>query len=659
MKTSTYTKKDFNWVKWTPEDIKRASRDIIKTKKERYTKIKKIPAAERTFENTIYALEASDYDLSDKMTQIHVLGQTSTSRAVRDAAHAAETYLSHQLIGIEYDEKIYQAVKEYAAKKEQLTGPDKKLLHDMLLGYKRMGFELSPAKRKELQVKIKRSSKLSQQFSRNINEYNDFILVTREELEGLPQAYVQGLKKDKKTGKYKVTLDYPDIGPFLVKAKNAEKRAELFEKNLRKGGKKNMQILAEILTLRKERAKLLGYKTHADYATEVRTVKTTKRALSFVNSLLTKVQKGVSAELKELTELKQEQTKDPRAKLTFADIGYYSDQLAQKKFSIDSEKVREYFPAEVVKEGTFKIYQTLFSVKFKKLSGYPLWHKDVELYAVEDKGKVISYFALDLHPREGKYGHACAIDLVNGRQVPGKDQYVAPIAVMLANFPNPRKGHPSLLSHGEVRTFFHEFGHVMHMVLTRAKYSSQAGANTAWDFVEAPSQMLEHWIWDKKMLNILSSHYKTKEDLPKAMLDNMLKGKNHLVSYSVARQLIFALFDLKLHTEHVKNPERLYGELLKKYAGTTLPKTQLFPAGFDHLMGYDAGYYGYMWSKVFGDDMATRFKKEGFLNKKVGADYRRWILEKGSSEDEMKLVEKFLKRKSNNEAFLEEIGLKK
>lgn len=657
MKIQLHTKKDFLWTRWNKADIQNAGREIIALKKKRYAEIKKIPAHNRTFANTIYALESSDYDLSDRIGYIEIHRETSTDPRIRKIAKETLERVSKRMVDIEYDEGIYRAVKEYAVKKEKFSGAEKKLLKDMLLGYKRMGFDLPKEKRNILQKNIKKLNTLSATFSHNINEYKDYILVTRGELDGLLEHYIQGLGRDKKTGEYKVTLQYPDIGPFMAKAKNAEKRKELAGKALQKGGRKNLKLLAEIVRIRGENAKLLGYKTHADYKTEVRTVKTTARAFSFVHGLMKKVAHGVKKDMDALLALKREETGDPRARIEYYDIAYYSDMLEQKRFSVDSEKVREYFPAGTVKKGTFTIYEKLFSVKFEKMSGYPLWHEDAELYAVKERGNIISYFALDLYPRDGKYGHACAIDMVKGRVIPESGAYMAPIAVMLANFPKPRKGHPSLLSHGEVETFFHEFGHIMHMVMTRARYMSQSGASTAWDFVEAPSQMLEHWVWDKKMLNILSEHYKNGGNMPKAMLDNMLKSKFHLVHYATMRQLIFALFDLTLHTTRIKDSSALYARLVKKYTDITLPKEHIFPAGFGHLMGYDAGYYGYMWSKVFATDMFTKFERAGLLNAKIGRAYRECILEKGSSEEEMKLLEKFLGRKANDKAFLKEIGL--
>ncbi|VAW11974.1 Thimet oligopeptidase [hydrothermal vent metagenome] len=657
MKRITYTKKDFAWTGWGATEIKKAADEVVAHKKKKYAEIKKIPACERTFENTIYAIEAADYDVIDNLYFIDLLVNASPKESVRKAAKKAINMLESKLVDIEFDEGLYRAVKEYSKKNEKLKGEDKKLFEDMLLSYKRMGFELSAKKQKELKKNIKKLNKLSTDFSNNINEYKDSVAITKDELAGLPENYIKGLSKDKK-GRYIVTLDYPDFFPFMKNAESAPRRKELMDKSLQKGGEKNMKLLSEILELRRQNAKLLGYDTHADFKTEVKTAKTAKKALSFVHGLMGKIRKGTVSDMSQMTELKKRFLGIPNVKLEYYDILYYINQLQKEKFNVDSEKVREYFPLETVKKGTFEIYSKLLSVQFQKLKGYPLWHKDVELYAVKDSsGQIISYFLLDMHPRENKYGHACVSPLVYGKKKQFKDEYTAPMACMLANFPKPSKTHPSLLSHGEVETFFHEFGHIMHDVLTTAKYASQAGYSVAWDFVEAPSQMLENWVWDKKMLNILSKHYKTKKNLPKGMLDNMLKAKDHMVYYFTMRQLVLAMFDLTLHTKNIKNPSNLYNDLVKEYVGVTFPKENIWPAGFGHLMGYDAGYYGYMWSKVFASDMFTKFQKNGLLDKKIGDRYKKWILEKGSSMDEMELLKKFLGRKPSNKAFLKEIGL--
>jgi len=656
MKRTKYTKKDFLWTQWKPEDIKRVVNEAIAHKKKKYAEIKKIPAKDRTFENTIFAIESSDYETMDKINQIVLLMEVSPKSEVREVSKKALEKLNIKMVDIEFDEKIYQAVLEFQKTKEKLIGEDRKLFKDMLISYKRMGFGLSPLKRKELQKNYKKLSKLSGDFSKNINDYKDFILVSKDELDGLPKNYIKGLKK--KGNKFVVSLDYPDLVPFMSNAKNSKKRKELADKNLQKGGKKNIKLLKEILILRDRSAKLLGYKNHVDFKTEVRLVKNSTQVFKFTNNLMSKLSKGVEKDLDELKELKKEIQPNEKT-LQYYDIVYYSEKLQKKKFNIDSEKIREYFPLENVKKGVFKIYSQLFSVKFQKISNYPLWHKGVELYSVKNKqNKVISYFILDLYPREGKYGHAMASPVIYGRQDHEKrDKYVAPIACMVANFPTPNKKLPSLLSHDEVLTFFHEFGHLMHFVLTKAVYSSQSGYNVAWDFVEAPSQMFEYWVWNKKMLNILSRHYKTGKNLPKKMLDNMLKAKYHMVYYQKMRQLVQTLFDLNIHSKKIKETSGEYNKLVKKYVNIKMPKENIFPAGFGHLMGYDAGYYSYMWSEVYAADMFTRFQKEGLLNKKTGGDYKEWILEKGSSQEEMELIKMFLGRKPNNKAFLKEIGL--
>jgi thimet oligopeptidase len=657
MKTVTYTKKDFAWARWNEKEIKKTADKIISHKKGKYSEIKKIKAEDRTFENTIYAIEASDYDVIDNLYFIDLLMNASPKEDVRKAAKIAMIMLDKKIIDLDFDEKLYNAVKEYSKKKEKLEGEEKKLFEDMLLSFKRMGFNLSENKRKELKKNTQRLNKLSNDFSSNINEYEDNITLTKEELIGLPENYTKGLQRNKK-GEYIVTLNYPDYFPFMKNSQNPQKRKELGDKFYQKGGKKNIKLLSEILELRRQNAKLLGYKTHADFKTEIKTVKNAKKALLFTQNLMNKIKKGFASDMEQLLVIKKRHLGISNTKLEYYDIAYYINQLQKEKFTIDQEKIREYFPLETVKKGTFEIYSKLLSVRFKKLNGFNLWHKDAELYKVEDlQGKIISYFLLDMYPRKNKYGHAGVFQLISGRKKQFTDEYMAPVACMLTNFTKPSKSQPSLLSHAEVKTFFHEFGHVMHDIMTTVKYASQSGTSVARDFVEAPSQMLENWVWDKKMLNILSEHFKTKKNLPKTTLDNILKAKYHMIYHDTMRQLIFALFDLTIHMKDIKNPSKLFNDLNKKHVGITLSKENIFPAGFGHLMGYDGGYYGYMWSKVFASDMFTLFQKNGLLNKKTGNKYKEWILEKGSSIDEMKLLEGFLERKPNNKAFLKEIGL--
>ena len=665
MNRTPYTPKDFAWAKWTASDIKKLVPKILAEKKARLSVIKKVSASKRDFENTIYALESSDYGISETIFKIDLLQNVSPEKSIRDTAKRAIDTIQNKMIAIERDPKIWQALKDYEKgvwRKEQrnLDNESKKLFRDMFLNYKRLGFDLPPIKQKRVKELSQRLAKVSNEFRQNINAYDDHILVTDDELTGLPERYKAGLKHTK-DGRYKVTLAYPEHHPFMELAKNETKRKELAEKALQKGGNKNMKVLAEMLKIRIERAHLLGYKTHADYKTELRMAKSGARAIAFEQDLLKKVAKRGMEEINILRELKRKKTKNKKAMLHFYDIAFYSHELQKEKFNLDSEEVRSYFPLSRVLDGTFKIYSTLFGVKFEKLTDFSLWHPDASLYVVKTlKGEVLSYFALDLYPRDGKYGHACVNDVVNGRKTSfsGHD-YFTPFGTMITNFPKPTKKNTSLLSHGEVETFLHEFGHMIHHSLTTARYASQSGCHTAWDFVEAPSQMLEHWAWDKKSLALLSAHYKTGKPLPREILKNLLSSKTHMLRYGILRQIIQGMLDLTLHTKNKPpEPAKLYRDLIKKYTGVVLPKDVIFPAGFGHLDGYDAGYYGYLWSNVYAADMFTRFEKEGIMSKKVGADYKKWILEKGGSMEEIDLVKGFLGRAPNNKAFLKEIGVK-
>jgi thimet oligopeptidase len=650
-----YTKADFAWTKWGPKEFKKVEDRIIKDKKAAYAAVRAIPAKERTFENTLLALEREGYEAGDQVGYIGILKETSPDPKVRLAAATTIQNLSQKLIEIEFDPRMYAALKEYAARKEKLSGADKLLFEDAMKGYARMGFDLPKKKQNILKNNLKKLAKLAMAFDRNLNEYKDHILVTKEELDGLPAPYVANLAREGQ--RYKVTLSYPDAHPFIAGAHNAEKRRELLEKFFRKGGVGNVAILKQMFKLRALNAKLLGYKSFVDYVTEERMAKSARSVERFLADLERRTRAQVGKDRAMLTAEKRRRTKDAGAKLEAHDIAYLFKQVRLKRYALDSDLLKEYFPFEHVKRATLAAYEQLLSVRFKERKDLSLWHKDVQAYEVYDKsGEFLSMFLLDLYPREGKYGHAAAFDIVYGREVEGS--YRAPLCTMVTNFPKPSKANPSLMSHGEVETFFHEFGHVMHFCLTRAEYRSQAGFAVAWDFVEAPSQMLENWCWDKGMLRKLSKHYKKGKSLPDSLINKLLAGRLFGEAWSVRAQLLQATLDYILHTKGHKNPVKLYEELQKKMMDLTPPKGQLWIAGFGHLAhGYEGAYYSYLWSKVYADDMFTRFEKAGVLNSRVGKEYRTWILEKGSSMEEMDLVKGFLGRAPNNKAFLKSIGV--
>ncbi|MDZ4299886.1 MAG: M3 family metallopeptidase, partial [Candidatus Sungbacteria bacterium] len=476
MKITPYAKKDFHWARWKPEDIRAVVPAILAEKKRRYAEIKAIPDAERTFQNTVAALERAGSDVSDRIHCIDFLMNVSSDDAVRTAAHEAINKLRAELIELDYDKGIWRALVAYAKKRrERLIGADKKLFRDTLRDYRRMGFVLPPKKCALLKENTKKLAQWETSFQKNINDHYDAMALPPAETDGLPVAYLAGLKKDAR-GNYLVSLAYPDYFPFLQNSPHENRRRELMDKYLHKGGAANIRILNKMLAVRDKNAKLLGYQNHAAFRTEIKMAKKPEAVFSFLNGLVKKLEKGTVRELSAVRALKRTMTGDSRAALFYYDIAssaasYYMNELKKQTLALDDEEIRAYFPLNRVLAGMFGMYERLLSVKFIPLSGYPLWHKDAMLYGIRNKKEkgsgMCAYFAMDMYPREGKYGHAAAFEIFGGRaEQSGKNEnYRAPFAALVCNFRKPTKQAPSLLSHSEVETLFHEFGHIMHQTL--------------------------------------------------------------------------------------------------------------------------------------------------------------------------------------------------
>ena len=646
--------------------MKKQADAYIVHKKKVYTEIKNILPENRTYLNTLYALERCDDSFESFFSKMGLLSEVSPKKEVRDVAHIIATEMSQVLVDIEYDRDLFISVAEYYEgnfidEKKKLRKEDIKLLEETLRDYRRMGFDLPSEKQKELKKLMKKVSKLSIAFRQNINDYQDYILCTKEELTGLSERYIGALPKHT-DGRYIVSLQYPHIFPFMAEATNRTKREELALKNLKKGGAKNLKVIEEIVKLRHEIASILGYKHHADFRTETRMAKSAQAVDEFQSSLLTTL---APLAKQDASELRAHAKSLGIKKLEHYDIGYVATSLKKKLYDLDPENVRSYFPLEHVKKELFALCENLFSIVIAEYPT-PLWHKDVTMYQVNDTdGSLIGYFAMDLYPREGKFGHAAMFDVVVPHEVGYRtENYCAPFSTMVCNFPAPskqgKKVVPSLISLGDVETLFHEFGHLLHMTLSRARLESQAGANVAWDFVETPSQIMENWVWDKEVMKKLSRHYETGMQMDDAMIERIIKGKVFQNAYFYTRQLIQGKLDLDLHTGKVKDARLAYRKMNKLYFNIELPeKETLFPAGFGHLVGYDAGYYSYLWALVYACDAFQSFKTKGnknvMTNTEVGMKWRREVLEKGGSDDEMKLIKNFLGRVPNNKAFLKEV----
>ena len=617
-----------------------------------------IPQAERTFENTIMGYERAFDNYGNALGMSGFLSYVSTDKKFRDAANDLQMQISQYMVDVATRRDVYKAIREYTDTNPRLDPVQAKLVKEMLIGFKNSGMDLNDADLEKFKALNKEKAEYIIKFDKNIQEYKDPLAVTQEQLQGLGEDYIQKLSKTD-DGKYLVTLDYPDYVPFMQNADDEQARKELEFKFNRRGGQENVELLEKTLTLRREIARLLGYKNHAELRLEDRMAKNPKTVMAFLKDLQKKLKPLGKKEDKEMIAYKNSKTGKNSRTLYSWESGYWSNKFRKENLELDSEKIKEYFPSQVVIDGMLDLFGGVFGITFEPVD-IPVWHPDVKAFKIKDKasGELVAYFYMDLYPREGKYKHAACFGLVEGEEKQD-GTYQIPFVAIVANLNKPSGDMPSLLKHSEVETLFHEFGHVLHNALTKAKYSSFSGTSVSWDFVEAPSQMLERWAWDPQVLKKISKHYKTGEALPDDLIKRMIAAKNFGAGGMYLRQDFFAQYDMTLHTaDTTPDTTKLYFELTKKIRGLPLTKGTIPQASFGHIMGgYDAGYYGYLWSEVIAEDFFGEFKKNGIFNPETGLKFRREILEKGGTLDEEKMVENFLGRPADNKPFLKSIGL--
>ncbi len=645
-----------------PAEIEEAQAAAIQAADAIVAEVVAVPAGVRTFANTMLRLE----DAADAIERAHgrfgFMSYVAEDAAVRAAADGLREALEKYEIELSFREDLYDAVQEYARAPEaqSLAAENKRLLEWTLRDYRRDGFELPPEQRPRVKELKNRLVELGLAFQRNIDTYDDAILVTREELAGLPDSYISGLKTEERDAQtiYRVSLDYPELHPFLDNAESEELRKEVLVKSFRKGGKENIGLLEEAIAVRDELARVLRYESWAAYVLEVRMAKTAPAVRDFLADLRQKIAAKLLRDIEGLVAAKRAHTNQSQATLSLWDWRFYHNYLLKTKYAVDDFEVAKYFPLDAVLDGLFHVYQTLCGVRFEAVEPANAWHPDVKLFRILDAsgGREVAHFYMDLFPRSNKYGHAAAFTLVGGRRLPD-GFYQKPVSAIVANFTKPSAGQPSLLRHTEVETLFHEFGHILHQTLTRAERLRFSGTRTERDFVEAPSQMLEHWVWNAGVLAGFSRHVESGDPLPKDQLDAMLAAKNVDSAVFCARQLYFSELDMAFHGGGGEKDTTAITTELHSITGFPAPVDTYWQAGFGHLFGYDAGYYGYKWSEVFADDMFTRFEAVDPMDPAIGLEYRRKVLEPGGAVDGDAIVRDFLGREPNSEAFLRNMGL--
>ncbi len=628
--------------------------------------IGKLTAAQINFTNTFIALDDVNFLIGRTADRLSLIEQTSTNADVRDAATDAIKKISEWSVGLDYREDVYRALKTFAETKPSLAGEDKKLLDDTLRDYRRAGLDLPKDQRDTVEKLRKELTVLETDFENNVTKAHAELNFSKAELAGVPEEFLsqQGIKTgaDEYTLKPNITFHYIMVEDN-AKLEATRRRMMTAQCNLARGA--NIPLLQKILVLRDTIATKLGYASYADYATETRMVKNAATAISFLQNLKTGLQPKYDAELKEFRDLKIAETGDTNTIVNAWDWRYYANQLKKTKYNVDAEQLRVYFPYQNVLNGMFAIYQRIFGLKFERVEAPYKWIGDLQLYTVSDAktGEPMGLFYLDMFPRDGKYNHFAQFGIIEGKLLPD-GKYQRPVCCLVCNFPPPQPDKPSLLSHDEVETIFHEFGHAMHTILTRAKYSRFSGTSVPQDFVEAPSQMLENWPWDKKVLDSFAADYRDpKKKIPAEVLAQLKTARFATEATRYRRQLSFGLMDLTLHTQiHATNADDvvpLSNKILSDVSFPVVPDTA-FVAYFGHIIGYGAGYYGYAWADAIAADMATSFENspDGFFDKVTGMRMRNEIYAVGDSRDINISIERFLGRPRSLEPFLKRIGVK-
>ncbi|PIK41798.1 putative thimet oligopeptidase-like [Apostichopus japonicus] len=657
-----------NLLRWdlSPADIKSKVEDLIKSSKKVYDAVGSLKDDELTYDKTLQALAENDRNYSVHRNMLDFPQHVSPSKEARDASTEADKKLSDFDVEMSMRQDIFDNLVSFEKKTDtsKLSPEAKRYLEKLIKYGKRNGLHLPKNVQDEIKALKKRASDIAIDYNKNVNDENTILEFTKEELVGLPEDFISRLEKTA-DGKCKVSLKYPDYFPVMKKARIPETRRRMEFAFHSRCKDENTKILEELVEIRHKLSQLLGYKDHAAYILEMRMAKTPETVKGFLSDLVGKLRILQQGELVSFLKYKKEECQEYGLefdnKINLWDMRYYMNMAEEKEYSIDHNILKEYFPLEVVTKGLLEIYQELLGLKFEEIPKAAVWNDDVQMYSVVDRdtGKFMGFFYLDLFPREGKFSHAACFGLQPGC-LRGDGSRQPSVAAMVANFTKPTKDSPSLLMHDEVETFFHEFGHVMHQLCSKADFPMFSGTRVERDFVEAPSQMLENWCWQSESLSRMSGHYKDGSQIPDEMVQKLVKAKNANAGVFNLRQILLGTFDQVIHTSEKADTYSIYRKLSDEILGIPATEGTNMCATFAHLAdGYDAQYYGYLWSEVYSCDMFhSRFKKEGIMSSDVGRDYRKFILEPGGSMDAMDMLKNFLGRDPTQEAFLISKGLK-
>ncbi len=628
-----------------------------------------------TFANTIEPYELSG-DLLERTTNVFANQlSANTCDELQELANKLMPMLSEHENDIFLNEKLFARIKQVYDNRnnEQLNAEQLKLLEDIYIGFTRSGANLNDEQKATLRELTKQLSLLSLQFSNNLlKETNDYQLhlTNEDDLEGLPDSAVEAAREtaeEKGLDGWVFTLKSPSFSPFMMYADNRNLRQQLYmaynTRCTHDNAQNNMEVVKQLVNLRMQVAQLLGYKTYADYALERRMALDQAHVYKLLNDLLDAYTPTAHKEIDEVQALARELEGDDFNLMPW-DLGYYSHKLKERKFNLDNEKLRPYFELSKVKQGVFGLATRLYGITFKENKDIPVYHPDVDAYEVFDKdGSFLAVLYTDFYPREGKQGGAWMTSY--------KEQWIdrktgensRPHISLVMNFTKPTKEKPALLTHGEVNTFLHEFGHSLHGMFANTTYRTLSGTSVFWDFVELPSQFMENYAVEKDFLHTFAYHYKTGELLPDELVQSIIDSQNFNIAYASLRQVSFGLLDMAWYTRQ----EAFDGDVIS-YERKAWEPAQVLPqvegtcmsVQFSHIFagGYAAGYYSYKWAEVLDADAFALFKQNGIFDSSTATSFRENILSKGGTEHPMTLYKRFRGQEPTIDALLIRNGIK-
>lgn len=632
------------------------------------------------WDSLVAPLEAQGDKLDQAWAPVSHLNSVANSDEMRKAYTESVALLTDYSTEFSQNEALYKAYQQLADSKAFVTlnQAQQQTINNALRDFRLGGVALNTADKKRFGEIQKRLSELSTQFSNNVLDatqvwYKQFD--SAEALAGLPEsalAQAAQTATQKDLPGYVITLDFPSYYAVIMYADNRALREEMYTAYVTRAsavGKKadgtsaaefdNTPLIAETLALRHELAQLLGFANYAERSLASKMAESPAQVLQFLTELAQKSKPFAERDYAELCEFA---ARNGCADLQAWDTTYYSEKLRVEKYSVSQEELRPYFPAEKVIVGMFEVVQRLFGIQVKQITEFDTYHPDARFYEIEKNGAQVASFYLDLFARDKKKGGAWMADCRVRRKTATGVQL--PVAFLTCNFTPPVGETPSLLTHDEVTTLFHEFGHGLHHMLTQIDVAAVSGINgVAWDAVELPSQFMENWCWEPEAIPLISGHYQTGAPLPQALLDKMLAAKNFQSGLQMIRQIEFSLFDFRLHAEY--NPQApqsaqdVLNQVRAQFAVIKPPAFNRFENSFSHIFagGYAAGYYSYKWAEVLSADAYSRFEEEGIFNAQTGESFLQEILQQGGSCAPMELFKNFRGREPAIDALLRHSGI--